>query len=221
MTSPVRTAVLTPRLILPQGRVMNTGIGTKTVETSAGGAGEGIMPTPSPNSPSRRHLNLLANRRKGKRIEGILMDIQFPKVRMLNLASEETGTDELVSSMDKFLGGFRWAERTGNVWVGDSIPGVLGLFLVELNPAAEDIDQYIWVIVGDIPPAYISSEFAKSPKEALEGYIAEMAAWVEAVEKGESVDDLIPVSGAPTQANAAALRSRLSFIESRILPGLD
>lgn len=126
-----------------------------------------------------------------------------------------------MSSMDAFLGGFSWATRTGNVWVGDSIPGVLGLFLVELDPPSEEIDRYIWVVVGDVPPAYISSEFANSPREALEGYIAEMEAWIEAVEKGEPVDDLIPVNGAPTQANAAALRSRLSFIQSKILPDLD
>jgi hypothetical protein len=149
------------------------------------------------------------------------MDTPFPNVRTLDLASEEPGTGGLVSSMDAFLSGFSWERRTGNVWVGESIPGVFGLFLVELDPASGDIGRYIWVIVGDVPPAYISSEFAKSPKEAVEVYVAEMAAWVEAVEEGEPVDKLIPVNGDPIPANAAALKSRLSFIRTWILPDMN
>jgi hypothetical protein len=123
--------------------------------------------------------------------------------------------------MNTFLGGFSWARQTGNVWTALLIPGVFGLFLVELDPGSADVDRYIWVAVGDIPPAYISTEYALSPGEALEGYLAEMCAWVKAVENGESVDDLIPVNGAPTMDNAKALKSRLSFLESEILPMLN
>jgi len=149
------------------------------------------------------------------------MDTPFPDVRELEIDSEEPGTGELLASMTAFLRGFPWARRTGRIWVAESIPGVIGLFLVELDAVSQDIDRYVWVVVGDVPPAYISSEFAKSPKAAVEGYIAEMEAWVEAVEKGEPVDDLIPVNGAPTRENAAALKSRLSFIKSKILPDMS
>jgi len=54
----------------------------------------------------------------------------------------------------------------------------------------------------------------------LQGYIEEMSAWVEAVRKGELVDDLIPVNAAPTKENASALFTRLRFLEREILPGL-
>jgi hypothetical protein len=149
------------------------------------------------------------------------MESPSANLRALQLETEEQGTKELAAAMDAFLGGFSWARRTGNAWVGLCIPAVLGLFLVELDPPSDDIDRSTWVIVGDLPPAYISPEFASSPREALEAYIAEMSAWVEAVEKGEPVDDLIPVNGAATPANAAALKSRLSFIENKILPDCE
>lgn len=126
-----------------------------------------------------------------------------------------------MSRVNAFLGGFSWAKQTGNVWVALSIPGVFGLFLIELDVGSADIDRYVWVAVGDIPPAYISTEHAASPKEALEGYLAEMGAWVEAVVNDQAVDDLIPVNGAPTKENAKALKSRLSFLESEILPSLN
>jgi hypothetical protein len=48
-----------------------------------------------------------------------------------------------------------------------------------------------------------------------------MGAWVKAVENGEAVDDLISVNGAPTMGNAKALKSRLSFLQSEILPSLN
>lgn len=149
------------------------------------------------------------------------MTTPFPNIRPLSIQAEESGTEELVSSMNTFLGGFSWVRQTGNVWTALSIPGVFGLFLVELDPGSADVDWYIWVAVGDIPPAYISTEYALSPAEALEGYLAEMRAWAKAVENGESVDDLIPVNGAPTMDNAKALKSRLSFLESEILPMLN
>lgn len=149
------------------------------------------------------------------------MTTPFPNIRTLNLRSEESGTEDLVSSMDVFLGGFSWARQTGNVWVALAIPGVFGLFLVELDASSADVDRYVWVAVGDIPAAYISTAYATSPREALEGYLAEMSAWAKAVETGEAVDDLIPVNGAPTMENAKALKSRLSFLESEILPSLN
>jgi hypothetical protein len=149
------------------------------------------------------------------------METPFAHIRPLDLDSEEPGTEELLSAVNSFLAGFRWAKQAGNVWVGESIPGVLGLFLVELVPVSEDIDRYIWVVVGDVPPAYISPEYAKSPREALEGYVGEMEAWVEAIQKGEPVDDLIPVNGAPTRENAAALKSRLLFIADKIISHLE
>jgi len=146
------------------------------------------------------------------------MEIPSAGLRTLQLGLEDEGTRGLAASMDAFLSGFPWARRNGNTWLGLCIPAVLGLFLVELDPPSADIDQSIWVVVGDLPPAYISSVYASSPREALECYIAEMRAWVEAVEEDKPVDNMIPVNGAATQANAAALQSRLSFLEKNILP---
>ena len=134
--------------------------------------------------------------------------------------NEEVGCSDLVDKANAFLDEFIWAKGRKNLWVADCIPGVLGIFLAELDPPGPEVDQYIWVVVGDLPPAYLSSEYANSPKDALDGYMGEMLAWVEAVESGNSTDDLIPNNGAPTLANARALRSRLEFLSREILPHL-
>jgi hypothetical protein len=150
-----------------------------------------------------------------------MMNKMLRHVRPLAQHDEEEGCGSLVDKATAFLGGFAWANNRKNLWVADCIPGVLGIFLVELDPQGQDVDQYIWVVVGDLPPAYLSSEYAKSPKDALDGYMGEMLAWVEAVEKGEPTDELIPNNGAPTLANARALRSRLEFLGREVLPHLQ
>jgi len=54
-------------------------------------------------------------------------------------------------------------------------------------------------------------------QDALDGYIAEMQSWVDAVRAGDSIDELIPVNAASTPENAAMLASRLEFIRTRLV----
>ena len=78
--------------------------------------------------------------------------------------SEPEEVKDLVGKANSFLDTFRWAKIPRKYWIGECIPGVLGLFLVELVGADREIDPYIWVVVGDLPPAYLSSLYARSPR---------------------------------------------------------
>jgi hypothetical protein len=75
----------------------------------------------------------------------------------------------------------------------------------------------VWVIVGDVPPAYITVEDAPNPATALDAYIGAMQEWVDAARAGGSVADLIPVNVPPTVENAERLGRRLQFIDEEIL----
>jgi len=74
-----------------------------------------------------------------------------------------------------------------------------------------------WVIVGDIPPAYLTCDQCPNPATALDGYIGAMLEWVDAAEKGEPVAELIPVNAPATRENAQRLKTRMSFLEENIL----
>ena len=76
---------------------------------------------------------------------------------------------------------------------------------------------WIWVVVGDLPPIYITSEDSPNAACALDSYIGAMQEWVEAAENGLPVDDLVSVNVPATKENAAALKSRLSMLDERIL----
>lgn len=83
-----------------------------------------------------------------------------------------------------------------------------------------------WVIVGEVPPAYIDTAYCANAYEALSGYLAELQMWVRAGRKGASVDRLIPVRNRstlellqPTKEIVDDLDLRIKFIADKILNG--
>ncbi|MER8610749.1 hypothetical protein [Mesorhizobium sp. M0220] len=97
-----------------------------------------------------------------------------------------------------FMTGFRHQGRISWVWAD----GIIYIFLFEIVPGRPEVDPWVWVIVGDVPPTYLTCEDAKTPYEALDGYIGAMEEWVEAARRGDPVADLIPVDVPASPANA-------------------
>jgi len=140
-------------------------------------------------------------------------------------ASELSGEDEeetkelqaLARCAREFLSSFSWCRAVKRMHAGLAIGGVVGVFLCELEPNGPDVDNLLWVIVGDLPSAYLVTDDAPTSEEALQAYIELMDEWVEAVKQGKSVDDLIPVNAPATAAIATMLESRLRFLQERVL----
>ena len=131
-------------------------------------------------------------------------------------------TKLLLSMADEarsYLSGFNWCPPIRNLYLAFGIGGVVGLFLAELEAKVDDQDGFLWVIVGDIPTAYLVAD-STTPCEALETYCSLMADWAEAVESGSSLEQVFPVTAKPTLENASMLRKRLSFIKNSVLPSL-
>jgi hypothetical protein len=75
----------------------------------------------------------------------------------------------------------------------------------------------VWVVVGDLPSAYIVHEPGDLWQDALTGYVSEMERWVNAVRAGASLNNVIPVNVRPSREYADMLSSRLDYIRSRLL----
>jgi hypothetical protein len=80
------------------------------------------------------------------------------------------------------------------------------------------VDQWLWVLTGDIPPAYLVTDDATDPQSAIELYEDLMQEWVDAVLAGEPTNELIPVNAPASPEFAEMLRSRLQFIRETIIP---
>lgn len=132
-------------------------------------------------------------------------DIEHPEVR------------ELAREAQAFVESFSWCERVTACRLAFAIAGVVGIFRVDFVAAGAGADPTVWVVVGDLPPAYLGFEEGDSWQDALAGYVDEMQGWVDAVRTGGSFDEVIPVDAPRTAANADALASRLGFLRTRLL----
>lgn len=124
-----------------------------------------------------------------------------------------------------FLLSHDWCRSVKTEYLAYGVDGVLGVFFFGIIPTDSDIDNHIWVIAGDVPPAYLVCDNAPNPSGALDVYIYEMKRWIEAVKSGRPVHDLIPVCYQntkrlvpPTLEFAELLEGRLQFIEEELIP---
>ena len=132
---------------------------------------------------------------------------------------------ELIVEARSFLTGFEWCDSVRDCYVSDAgIGGVVAVVLFRIHPGLPDVDEWLWVVVGDVPPAYLVTDDAPDAVSALGAYVNEMDAWVSSVRRGASVDDLIPVTTReggtpvdPTTENADDLGSRLTFLRAELL----
>lgn len=133
---------------------------------------------------------------------------------------DETETRQLRAMMKDavaFLSSFSWCTNVEEVLFGFGVGGIVGVFLARILPSTKEIDSTLWVVVGDLPSAYLVIDESPTPKTALRTYVREMRRWVVAAKSGASVEDCIPVNVEPTPENAAMLEGRLKFIQEELL----
>ena len=118
----------------------------------------------------------------------------------------------------EYLRAFSWCERIEEGFAGICVPGLFGVFLFRFVPAREGVEPWVWVIAGDLPPAYLTTENAPNPACAVDAYIGAMQSWVRAVREGRPVSDEIPVTAPATVPYAALLEARLTLLDQEILP---
>jgi len=125
---------------------------------------------------------------------------------------------EMATEAHTFILKQEWCERVDRQYLAYGVGGVVAVFLFQISARSEDADTCLWVIVGDLPPAYIVVDDNPTAVDALDAYCSEMKAWVEAVQSGENVEDLIPVNVPPSLDYAEQLSGRLEFLRSKLLP---
>lgn len=118
----------------------------------------------------------------------------------------------------EFITSFAWCESIEAVYFGAGIGKIVAIFFFLIRPNPPCTDPALWVVVGDFPSAYLVTDVAKTPSEALSAYIYEMKRWVELAKKGRSSRDVIPVNVPRNPKWAKQLGGRLKFLEQNVLP---
>lgn len=124
---------------------------------------------------------------------------------------------EMALDAAAFLSAHQWCRSVRKAELGWALAGVLGVFRITIDPASPEVHGNLWVVIGDLPPAYLVADDTPTWRDALAGYVMEMTRWIDAVRAGDALDDVIPVDAEPTVAHADLLESRLRFIREEIL----
>ena len=149
---------------------------------------------------------------------------QFPSVSDFFIEDEEeTATcREMADEARTYIKRFKWRESIGRILVGFCYPGIVAAFAFRVGSSNPTVPPWVWVVVGDLPPAYFDAEEATTPADALRRYIGIMGRWIDAVRGKEPFDENVaPVDVPRTEEWAANLEKRLDFLEREIVPELS
>jgi hypothetical protein len=143
--------------------------------------------------------------------------------------AEMTGDDEediqflrmMAEGAQNYLKCFPWCKGIREAYFGDGFGGIVAVFLIRIEPSQADVDEWLWAVFGDVPPAYLVTDLFQKPSQVLLGYVEEFSKWVQLAKEGRSSPDVIPVNVPATPENAANLEIRLKILSDDIIPAFQ
>jgi hypothetical protein len=123
---------------------------------------------------------------------------------------------ETFEEASKYLKKMKWCQGIKKGYFGIGIGGVFGVFLFNIE-AAPNIDEWLWVISGDLPSAYLVTDEARDPVNALKVYCDLMDGWIKKV-RGKEAGPVFPVEAEPTVQNSKMLEKRVRLLREKIIP---
>jgi hypothetical protein len=124
----------------------------------------------------------------------------------------------MADGAENYLRCFKWCTGIREAFFGYGYGGIVAVFLFRIERGSPDVDEWLWVVFGDVPPAYLVTDECKTPSEALTRYIGEMSKWVALAKEGRSSVEVIPVHVPSTPENADDLAKRLTFFREIVVP---
>ena len=133
-------------------------------------------------------------------------------------AEETVALHDLVERAEDFALSMQFCDALKGKWYAFGMAPIFAVFLfyADNTEGENEIDDWFWVIVGDIPGGIVLSGFADNPEDALRVYIGQHRDWVEAVNIGEPVDNLVPVNIPATREWAEQLEAGLDRLEGTL-----
>jgi hypothetical protein len=119
-----------------------------------------------------------------------------------------------------YIQGFNWCKGVREAYFGVGFGGVVAVFLVRIVPTGNN-DEWLWVITGDLPSAYLVTDEAPTPAAALSVYCGLMEDWISSVRTGSPLDDVFPVNIPPTSHDADGLATRIEILRKEIISTLS
>lgn len=159
---------------------------------------------------------------KASKKSGLAKAVEVTQLTPIEQISGDSKKDtlllkEMAVEAHEFLLSFKWCKNIRCSWFGWGVGGVCAVFFFEIDPSSKKVGRWLWVIVGDLPPAYLVVDASPTPLAALANYVDLMQEWVDAVKNKRPVNNCIPVNAPATREYADLLQRRLAFIRNEFL----
>lgn len=122
---------------------------------------------------------------------------------------------------ETYLESFKWCKEIRDSFLYLNLGSTLCIFLFEIDNSASSEDDFLWVMVGDLPSMYLDVYGSKTTVEVLKRFKALAKDWVSNVKSGLPVNDCYPFNAAPTLEMAEILQKRIDLIRDSIIPNVD
>ena len=124
---------------------------------------------------------------------------------------------EMAVTARNYISSFSWCPTISAMYLAYGVGGVVAIFLVEFVEKIAGTDDRLWVVVGDLPSAYIVVEPQDSSREALDRYCQVLDNWINEVLTFGDFQNVFPVKAPRTPASAELLRRRLDFVRTQLI----
>src|SRR5690242_17053339 len=105
----------------------------------------------------------------------------------------------MLRDAEAYIRSFSWCKDVLSSFFGGGVGEVFAVFLFNIRPARPEVGAWIWIVVGDIPSAYLPIRDAKNPAEVFKTYLSGMGKWIELAREGRggTPDDGVPPVNLP------------------------
>ncbi|MEN0052501.1 MAG: hypothetical protein AAGC65_02480 [Mucilaginibacter sp.] len=138
--------------------------------------------------------------------QAITTDVEFyQEVTILNQEAEN------------YLLDFKWCEEIKNSFLYTNLGKVFCIFLFEIVNTQSSADNFLWVVVGDIPPMYLDVFGPRTTKEVVEDYVNLAEDWINNIKAAKSVESCYPFNVEPNIEFAMLLEHKVSFMKKTLM----
>jgi len=141
--------------------------------------------------------------------------------------SDPPDTDDgaLISSATEealaYVSSFNWCPSVESIGYANGVPGVVYVFMVSFRePVSGASDDRLWIVVGDLPSAYLVVEDGDDARDVLHEYCNLMEDWVLAVRAKSDLKDVFPVRADQTEEMALMLQNRVMLLRDDVIGNL-
>lgn len=125
---------------------------------------------------------------------------------------------EMAVEAKEYITSFRWCPPLDAMYLAHGVGGIVAIFLAEFSQEIGGADDKLWVVVGDLPSAYLVVEPEDDPANALERYCELMEDWIAVVRDNGNLGRVYPVAAAATAENSELQERRVAFLLAEIIP---